>query len=555
MNWLNGMLSIILLVLTGWSMRRYVHSLDRALVLSATLCLLAILWQEQWEPWIQKQLPQSASTTLILDSDKVSEVTPNLLLQIEHAQQIQLKGEGYRQSQWHDIPAKRLQWQVPTNKPALQLDSDPRVALGREFELRIKRETASMKPTGTWRAQLLAENGVLLVEEKSRESSVSLRWLAPVAERMVLQAKVFDENDQLIDSGPIPVEVKALDALQVWGRFDASSFDARSLQNLLRQSQAVLDWQTRLGKDIQHIEAPIADVTKMDLMITDAAFLEQQSGASLQKILAQVAQGKTLIVLGANANQTSFWNQRFELALQAVNQTKDAEVVVDVSGFGSMSLSPNAFAVTPSAASKRAMWQAYPQTKGSSAWLWQRSWLRGRIAWIAVSDWHRHAIATPQKLTAWWQQVLDQVHQSEDEQVRWALHEKMPIAGERQVVCVQGVSQGTVATAETEKLALKIYDGAIDQLCAAWRPSQAGWQDFSLSAPELKEAKHNAFYVYPNEAWPSWQRQLKVQATRTFAQRLPANAASTMPQVPLWPLYLLTALLLLALWRRDTRRT
>ena len=234
---------------------------------------------------------------------------------------------------------------------------------------------------------------------------------------------------------------------------------------LLRQSQAVLDWQTRLGKDIQHIETPTVDLTKMNLMIVDAAFLERQSGAALQQILTQVAKGKTLMVLGANANQTNFWRQRFDLVLQASNQAKDAELIVDVSGMGSMSLSPNVFAVNSGTTSKTTLWQAYPQTKGSTAWLWQRSWQKGRIAWIAVSDWHRHAIASPQKLNAWWQQVLDQVHPAETEQVHWSWREQMPIVGERQVVCVQGIRQGILETVGTEKLALSNYDAAVDQWC------------------------------------------------------------------------------------------
>ena len=554
MNWLYSILSIMLIFIAGWSMRRYVRTLDKSLVLAISLCLLVILWQESWIPWMQQQLQASSATTLIIDSDKVPEVTPRLQAQIERAQQIQLKGDGYRHSEWQDILAKPLLWQAPNNKPALQLEFKPQVALGREFELDIRRDLQSIKTPRSWRAQLLAENGLVLAEEKNQESVLRLRWLAPVAERMVLQAKVFDENDKLIDSGPIPVEVKALDALQVWGRFDASSFDARSLQNLLRQSRAVLDWQTRLGKDIQHIETPTVDLTKMNLMIVDAAFLERQSGAASQQILTQVAKGKTLMVLGANANQTNFWRQRFDLALQANNQAKDAEVIVDVSGVGSMSLSPNVFAVNSGTTSKPTLWQAYPQTKGSAAWLWQRPWQKGRIAWIAVSDWHRHAIASPQKLTAWWQQVLDQVHPAETEQVHWSWREQMPIMGERQVVCVQGIRQGIVETAGTEKLALTNYDAAIDQWCAAWRPIQSGWQDFSLSTSDFKETKQNALYVYPKDAWPSWQRHLKTRATQMFAQRLPSKAISIPPQLPLWPLYLLTALLLLGLWRRDTQQ-
>ncbi len=561
MNWLNGILSLLLIAVALWSMRGYTRRLEKALVLCSALCVLAILWQENWIPWLQAQLPPKSPSTLVIHSDKQAVLTPSLQRQIEGAQQIQLLGDGYRRSQWQDIKARPLVWQQDKDKPSLQLQFKPQVALGREFELVIQRQMHSRpvvdQRRGQWHAQLLAENGVVLAEEKSKEASLRLRWLAPVAERMVLQAKVFDENERLIDAGPIPVEVKALKPLQVWGRFDASSFDARSLQNVLRQSQALLDWQTRLGKDIQHIETPVTEITNTDLMLIDAAFLEQQSGASLQQILAQVAKGKTLMVLGANANQTNFWRQRFELNLQASNLTKDAEVTVDVAGFGSMSLTPNAFSVMPnnvSNAGKASTWHAYPQSKGSTPWLWQRSWQGGGIAWIALSDWHRHAIATPQKLTAWWQQIFDQLESAGPNSLGISLRDEMPLLGERQIVCAQGIVQGGISAVEKVVLPLSSYAEAVDQLCTAWRPMQIGWQELSLTAPELKSPMQQGFYVYANDAWPTWQRYLKAQANLEFAERLPARLKAVAPQLPMWPLYLLTALLLLGLWRIDTKR-
>lgn len=557
MIWFQIGLSALLFGIALWSARRYVRLRERIALLVSVLCLLAVLWQESWTPWLAQKLQQMSQRSpvpVVIDSDRLSSLSAPWLRKIERGSAIELRGDGFRDSQWQDVPARPLQWEKPKNRASLQLQFNPYLSLGREFELTIQRDIDEKAVGGVWRAQLLAENGEVLVEEKSRTPLLKLRWLPPAAEHMVLQAKVFDSKDALIDAGPIPLEVRAIEPLQVWMRFDAPSFDAKALQNLLRHSQARIDSQTRLGQNIQHIESPALDVDKMDLMIVDAAFIEQQNSASLQKILSQVAQGKSLFVLGANANQANFWRQKFDLPLQTVNRAKDAEVSVDVASHGSLVLSPNALTVMANELKLGSPWRAGPYNKDSEAWLWQRGWQKGQIAWLAVGDWHRHAIASPKKLAAWWQSALDQVHQTNSDKPVWSMLGNMPIAKERQLVCLQGVNSGELLqAASTEGMRLSSYGEVVDQLCAAWRPAQAGWQSLNLSSPELKEPIQREFYIYPNDAWQSWQRHLKANANQAFAQRLSAPTAPPALQLVLWPLYVLTALLLLYLWRKDTQ--
>ena len=557
MIWLQIGLSSLLVGIAFWSIRRYARLREKLVLLASVLCLLAVLWQESWSPWLVQQLQQlsqRSAAPVVIDSDRLSSLSAHWIKKIERSSQIELQGDGFRDSQWQDLPARRLQWEKPKNRASLQLQFNPYLSLGREFELTIQRDIDEKAVDGVWRAQLLAENGEVLAEEKSRTPGLKLRWLPPAAEHMVLQAKVFDSKDGLIDAGPIPLEVGALEPLQVWMRFDAPSFDTKALQNVLRQSQALIDSQTRLGQNIQHIESPGLDVDKMDVMIVDAAFIEQQNSASLQKILNQVAQGKSLLVLGANASQASFWRQKFDLPLQTVNRAKDAEISVDVASHGSLALSPNALSVMANEFKPASPWTAGPHNQDNEAWLWHRAWQKGQIAWLAVGDWHRYAITSPMKLAAWWQSALDQIHQTHSDKPVWSMLGTMPIAKERQIVCLQGVKSGELLqTASTESIRLSSYGEVVDQQCAAWRPVQAGWQSLRLTSPELKEPTQHQFFIYPSDAWQTWQRHLKANANQAFAQRLPAASAHAALQLALWPLYVLTALLLLYLWRKDTQ--
>jgi hypothetical protein len=461
---------------------------------------------------------------------------------------LNLQGDGLRAAEWQDLPARALQG------PAARADGDggvtldfPRqLALGRPFDLTLRRSL----PLAGWRLQLQDENGQLLAQATAQPpgNTATLRWLPPVAEAMRLQARVLDAQGRVLEHGPIPLRVQASTPLQVQGRFGAPSFDLQALNSLLVGSDALIDWQVTLGKTVTRQETARSAMATPDLLVIDAAYFERAPAPVRAALLAQVAQGRPMLVLAANASEPALWARELQLPLEAtageVTRTPgpDAAFVLPVTAW------------SPPTGAKASLgpWAA---NDAAAPWLWQRPWQAGRIAWLGVSDWHRAAISAPQALGAWWQTVLDQAGVRHAAPLAWDFPDAMPLAGERSRVCMRGAS-----TAQTEmavdlpglnqRLHLQRRPDIADAACAAFWPRQAGWQRLQgLDAA----TPATALYVFAADDWPAWQRALRLEATARYAARaLPAAEAFKAP-LPAWPWALAFAAAMLALWWRERR--
>ena len=104
--------------------------------------------------------------------------------------------------------------------------------------------------------------------------------------------------------GPVPLNVVDAAPLQVQGRFGAPSFDLRVLNELLANSGALLDWQVTLGKTVTRNETARTPMAAPNLLLVDAAWFERAPDSARAAMLAQVAQGTPLVILGANAGRS-----------------------------------------------------------------------------------------------------------------------------------------------------------------------------------------------------------------------------------------------------------
>ncbi|WP_229425400.1 hypothetical protein [Massilia sp. Se16.2.3] len=104
---------------------------------------------------------------------------------------LQLTGDGLREAQWRDLPARPLAWTAP-GSPTLRLDFPRRLPLGRMFALTLERDDKTRA-----RLQLLDENGRLLSETRGT-GTLTLAWLPPLAETLLLQARLLDEAGKLL---------------------------------------------------------------------------------------------------------------------------------------------------------------------------------------------------------------------------------------------------------------------------------------------------------------------------------------------------------------------
>jgi hypothetical protein len=488
--------------------RRFLDAL-LALVATAALALLAT----------NLTLPGESGSTLTLDPR-----TPPASL--DGVRSLRLDGDGLRAAQWADLPARPLAWTVPQTE-VLRLAFPRQLALGRLFTLTLERGGER-----EGRLQLLAENGQVLTEAHGT-GDLTVSWLPPLAETLLLKARLLDAQNKVLAEGPVPVVVSETRPLSVRGRFSAPSFDLRVLNDLFVQSRALVDWQVALGKTVTRSESAREKIDKPDLLLVDAAWFERAAPAARAALLEQVNAGAALLVLGASTNDAGLWARSLQLPLQA--QAADKRMG------GALPL-----AVAPLNPATRV---AGPWTGQDNA-VWARQWGKGRIGWLGAADWHRLAISEPRALALWWQGVLDAVRVERIEQVQWLGPREMPLPGQRLEVCALGV-RGKVRFPDLD-LALdwQRRSDRADAACVAVYPRAPGW--LRMETQDSKPVG-SQLYVYAPEDWPQWQAAERRDATARYAARTPVPAAATQRRLPQWPFALLFMLAMLGLWWRERR--
>lgn len=497
---------------------------------------LAYLWRRRWMEAALVLAAAAALAAIAADFSLPAAGRGSVTIEpgvstadVAAAATVTVDGDGLRAAQWRDLPARPLRWTAPASD-VLRLDFPRQLALGRIFTLTVRRAHPAAA-----RLQLLAENGQVIAEASGSGADLSVQWLPPVAETLVLKARVLDAAGKLVAEGPLPFSVQAAPPLQVQGRFGAPSFDVRALNDLLANSNALLDWQVTLGKTVTRNETARAAVSAPDLVVADAAYVEHLNESARAALLAQVAQGTPLVILASNAADAGFWSRALQLPLKP-----QAE--------GKLAGAPLAMALAP----------LNPAAKSAGAWSasddrsWTRPWQKGRIVWLGVGDWHRYAISEPRALALWWQDVLDQAGVRRPEQVLWQAPEEMPLPGQRLELCAQGV-QGDVDFPELgQHAAWQRRPDRADAACVAVWPKQPGWLHMHTQTQD-KRAVDGAVYVFAAGDWPMWQRGQRRDATAHYAARTPVPQARTVSALPGWPFAILFMLAMLGLWWRERR--
>jgi hypothetical protein len=499
-------------------------------------------------------LATPATTTGAIEPDERLAAALAQLPSTPRGAPVEVQGQGLHEAQWRDLPVRPVEW-TAGKEGLLWLDFPRSLPLGRGFTLTARRGA----PQAGWRLQLLAENGQVLSESSATAAAdtLSVQWQPPLAESMVLQARLLDKDGKAIAQGPVPLRVLDAIPLQIQGRFGAPSFDTRALNQLLTDSNAIVDWQTTLGKSLTRSEEARAPLTRPNALVMDAAWLEH---GGLRSALAQVAQGTPLLVLGGNAGDAGLWQRELGLKLASQSATTEQEDTRHLVRAGSTLAFPPA-AHMPAASGD---WRAAARDRDGKPWLWQRDWQKGRILWLGVRDWHRYAIVEPAALGQWWQQVLDQVALGSQQKVRWIDADPMPLAGLRTEVCAQGVASGAAVTVGGEDLRWQARGDRADAACVALWPRKAGW--LAVASGDERSAS----YVYAAEDWPAWQAALRHDATARYASLAAqpvagaaAHAAPGVPPVhgirswasaaPRWLLGFAFIASMLALWWRERR--
>lgn len=521
------------------------QALNALLALLAALALAAMLASPTQRADRAGEIAIASGATSAPDSDALARA----LLAVPQSGSIALTGHGLRAAQWDDLPARPLRWTAPQGD-LLRLEFPRTLPLGRSFVLSAGHTGAQ----AGWRLQLLAENGQVLAESPQaakaggQSAALSLSWQPPLAEQMLLQARLLDAAGQTAAQGSVPLQVTPPVPLQIVGRFGAPSFDARALNQLLADSGALLDWQATLGKGLTRSETARADLAEPNAQVIDAAWFESLSAPARAALLAQTGQGVPLLVLGGNASSAAIWQRDLALRLAPQNPTTEKEDVRQFSMGGEQLAMPPA-SLNP-AAQPGEGWSAAAVDGKGRPWLWRRAWKKGSIAWVGVSDWHRYAISSPAALGQWWQALFDKAAAGATQKLVWQQPDPMPVAGLRTEICAQGAEAGSTLHIDGQPgLVWQARSAKAETVCAAFLPQQAGWLTLRSGASEHR------VYIHAASDWPQWQQALRQDATARYAARSPEAAAASGPRAPFpsWPFALVIAASMLALWQRERR--
>lgn len=481
-----------------------------AILFIGAASMLAYGWRRQWLDAVLVLVATGALAGLAADVRVPAPGTKALE---------SIAGDGLFARQWDDQPARAMAWTAP-NTDAWHLTFPGELALGRQFTLTVQRtDPAPMH------LQLLAENGQLLAESRG-SGQLAVQWMPPVAERLVLKARLLDRTGQVIDQGPVPFVVHDSVPLKVQGRFDAPSFDVRALEQQLVASHADLDWQVTLGKAITRSERADQEVTA-DVTIVDAAWFEHAAPSVRAALLTRVAAGMPLVVLAGNANDANVWAQAVQLPLVAQPEEK-------------MTGGALALATAPLNPASAKLWHTDDKI------VWTRTWRQGRITWLGAADWHKYTITQPQLLAAWWQSVLDGAGVQREQDVTWLSPDEMPLPGQRLAICAQGVKGEAVFPQLGQTVAWQRRADHVDAACVAVWPRQPGWLTVQPS--------QHAVYVYDPADWPLWQRAQRRDATVRYLARTPDQIGAAAPTIALTPwCAIVFAVAMLLLWWRERR--
>jgi hypothetical protein len=355
--------------------------------------------------------------------------------------------------------------------------------------------------------------------------------MPPIAETLVLQARLLGKDGKAVAEGPVPFRVIDSEPLRVQGRFGAPSFDAQALSRLLQQSNAVLDWRVVLGKTVTRAETPREAIERPDIAIVDAAYVERLSSSARAQLMAQTAGGVPLVVLGANASDRSLWQREVQLGLATQPDGTETR--------GELKMTVPALA-----AAEQGAWQARGERIVS------RPWQQGRITWLSLADWHRHAINEPKALALWWQQVVDAAGVQRKVEMNWMAPAEMPLARQRLEVCATGVQGKVQFPSLGQTLEWQRRPDKAGASCVAVWPDKAGWLAMETGA---KGEHRSAVYVYRDEDWPGWQAAQRRDATAMYAARTPVKVPEGRTRLPEWPFALLFVGSMLLLWWRERR--
>ncbi|UUZ56615.1 hypothetical protein LP419_16845 [Massilia sp. H-1] len=339
---------------------------------------------------------------------------------IGDAASVHLTGDGLRAAQWEDLPALVARLDAAAGRRATPRlpahdGAGPRVhAQGDAAQGRQPQAAA-----GGRKRQGDPEEAV------SSGATLAVQWLPPVAETLVLKARLLDAARQNDRRRPGAARRARPAAAAGAGALRCTVFRYAHAQPAAGPKQC----DTRLAdhaRQGRHAQRSAARGHRACRSAGGGRGLPGTlAGATARaSLLVQVVDGTPLLILGASANELS--------RLVAHAQARTARAARIQTG-GRTSGAGQCLGWLP-AARNVGGWSAAADR------IWTRPWDKGRITWLGVAEWHRYAITERARWACGGRTCSTPCGVRRPEPVSLIEPEQMPLPGQRLALCAYGMT-------------------------------------------------------------------------------------------------------------------
>ncbi len=507
MNSLFIVLTTALFVFIVWSPS--LRSPRQRLLWLLLLIGVHLLW---WQP---RWLPTNNSAHTLTTIDPLLRQETML-----HATTVISDDVTLNDNDWQALPARVVEWQPQSITP-FDLHFAATTTVARLWQLHV-----TFAHTTPWQAQLLDESGSLLHSADSDAQGLAiLQWIPAVAENVVFTLRLVNQQQQVLQEGPIAISVLPAMPFTVDMLIASPGFDAQFLRRGFEQSR--LRWQitTQLGQGTQWQQRSDADALVADLLIVDARRFEAATHIERDAWTQHGKNEKTVLLVDfGGPKETAFWQKRWHLEFHQNTST---------------ALAHWPLRLAEQLPVLNRFWQPVFYDSSRSAGLYQFE--DKALYWLAVQGWHQAQISQPQAVYDFWQRIFDQIAVNQSVNSQWQTIDDLAFVHERQDRCIDSTVPPAITLNNTRPLPAVASTTTPHRYCTSFWPKQVGWHTLESYGTAWN------FYVYDDNDW-SLLKQNRNQKAATQFQKRPVVESANAAKSPLPDVVIVAVLLLVLLW-------
>lgn len=488
-----------------------------------------------------------------LYQDRLILTAEQLLLKFPVIDELKIIGDGLTESEWRNFPNIKLDYRVPVLiEGVIQPHWDSTPNLGETLTVSGRLQSVSKK---IHKAKLLDPGGDIVAETDLLASELFELTAQPkLTGNHKYQLQISDNIGQIISEQLITTNVVRKKAAKIMVLQSSPSFESKQLQNWAAENGSQFLLRSRISKDIYRSRSTNISVQQQkknaalglrkelfdqfDLLIVDGRELLLTSSAEEEAISLSIHDGLGVLIL-ADQNLVSLSTNELpellkEFELKALAQPTET---IPTIFYQSLKRSPLAENFIPlsglsigSGQQKQASdlreqkIQTLVQTPQGHSIVAQVSKNRGRIAVSLLRQTHR-LVTSGEKVhySRLWNHLIKSIARR-NHRVEYDVKSASHLSFEKQQVEIcyfnSNPSQespsflhvSSPAAGEPHQILMQADALIKNRYCGYFWPLQMGWH--IISNPNRLENTPKAFFVSSKLAWPAYQQQQKINATR-----------------------------------------